>query len=139
MKFGTILSYCEIELSISELHEHASSHCYILWYKGHRNVGMDSTPLKSSVHDLYEHTCPIAMYGLKLFAKGIMPILCASPNSPDQCWGILVSEFRKFNCKTKKNFKNGHFQFDTIVIDHFYLGFDGIVTMVSLVVQMDAL
>ena len=72
-----------ISLSISELQEHASSHCSLLWYtkrivyqQNYYKIGaesLNSTCLQSFVHvciqviELQELACRIVMYGPKLF------------------------------------------------------------------------
>ena len=94
-----------ISLSISELQEHASSHCSLLWYtKGidyqqNRLVLNHSTYLQRFVHvhvciqaiELQELVRPIVMYGRKFFfvvlKKGdvytnfTIPSSCVLPNS----------------------------------------------------------
>ena len=121
-----------ISLSISELQEHASSYCSLLWYtkgtvyqQNYHKIGaksLNSTRLQSFVHfciqviELQELACRIVMCGPKLFlwffkngdvyTNFTMPIVCASPNSitsPSfRCWSIPVSEIREFNRKKKK-------------------------------------
>ena len=77
--------YCcnKYSLSISELQEHASSHCTLLWYtkrivyqQNYYKIGaesLNSTCLQSFVHvyiqiiELQELACRIVMYGPKLF------------------------------------------------------------------------
>ena len=97
-----------ISLSISELQEHASSRCSLLWYtKGivyQQNYykivaeSLYSTCLQSFVHvyiqviELQELACHIVMYGPKLFIAGfpkkemftqilLYLFSCSSPNS----------------------------------------------------------
>ena len=75
-----------ISFSISELQEHGSSHCCLLWYtkgivyqQNYYKIGaesLNSTCLQSFVHvciqviELQELACRIVMYGLKLFFCG---------------------------------------------------------------------
>ena len=85
--------YCcnKYSLSISELQEHASSHCFLLWYtkgivyqQNYYKIGaesLNSTCLHSFVHvciqviELQELACRIVMYGPKLFFEMFTQIL----------------------------------------------------------------
>ena len=132
-------------------------HCLSTNYQNNKVESLNSTSVQSLVHkgiELQTHACPILMYGLKLvflvvfqkrdaYTNCTMPIFCVSPitvTSPSfRCWSIPVSEIREFNRKKKKEKKmNNPAIFNSSPLskwNHFYLVFDGIVTMMSLEIQ----
>ena len=117
--------YCCNNFCISELQEHASSHCSLLWYtkgivqqQNYYKIGaasLNSTCLhvynaSSQVIESQELACRIVCMGLRCFLwfskKGdvyTIPLFCTSPNSSTSLsfrwWSSPVSEIREFNRK----------------------------------------
>ena len=77
-----------------------------------------------------------------VYTNFTMPIFCASPNSimslSFRCWSIPVSEIREFNRKKKKKKKKMNNSFPQSKWFLPNLVFDGMVTMISLEVQINA-
>ena len=134
-----------ISLSISELQEHASSQCSLLWYtkgiahqQNYDKIGaasLHSTCLhvynaSSQVIESQELACRIVCMGRRCFVwfskKDVytnctIPLFCTSPNSITSLsfrwWSSPVSEIREFNRKKMNtNYsKSGSFRFDSYI------------------------